>query len=382
MQQFDDIRPYRDDEVPAVLSRLVTDPELIDTLLTTNSPRLGRWLPWVLRPLVRRRLRRELSGIRDVKSFQELIGVHLRHLLTRVATDFTVSGVERLDGDEAYLFLCNHRDIAMDPGMVNLALHERGMETARIAIGDNLLTKPFTSDLMRLNKSFIVKRSVAGRRDKLDALKNLSAYIRYSILNERSSIWLAQREGRAKNGIDRTETAMIKMLALSRAKEQTVAEALVELHIIPVAISYEFDPCDGDKARELYARETLGSYQKEEHEDLASIFKGIMGAKGAIHVAFGEPLGKGLDGAQQVVDAIDRQIIGNYRLHATNFTAYAALGGDDPRVQDWRGAIGAEKIAATREIFEARLADLPAEHRKILLTMYANPVLRRLELCL
>ncbi len=381
MQQFEDIRPYRDDEVPAVLDRLITDPELIDTLLTINSPRLGRWCAWVLRPVVQHQLRKKLSGIRDVKGLQDLIGVHLRRLLIRVSSGFTVSGVERLDGSKAYLFLCNHRDIAMDPGMVNLALHERGMETARIAIGDNLLTKSFTSDLMRLNKSFIVKRSVTGRREKLEALKNLSAYIRYSILDERSSVWLAQREGRAKNGIDRTETAMIKMLALSRSEEQSFGQAIAALNVIPVSISYEFDPCDEDKARELYARETLGSYQKGEHEDIGSIFKGIMGAKGAIHVAFGEPLSAGLEDAQQVVDAVDRQIIQNYQLHATNFIAYAALGGDDPQVRDWRDAIAAEKLATARETFAARLAGLPTEHRKILLTMYANPVLRRLELC-
>jgi len=381
MQQFEDIRPYRDDEVPAILDRLITDPELIDTLLTINSPRLGRWFAWVLRPVVQHQLRKKLSGIGDVKGLQDLIGVHLRRLLTTVSSGFTVSGVERLDANRAYLFLCNHRDIAMDPGMVNLALHERGMETARIAIGDNLLTKPFTSDLMRLNKSFIVKRSVTGRREKLEALKTLSAYIRYSILNEHSSVWLAQREGRAKNGIDRTETAMIKMLALSRSEEQSFAEAIAALTVIPVAISYEFDPCDGDKARELYARETLGSYQKAEHEDIDSIFKGIMGAKGAIHVAFGDPLSAGLEDAQQVVDAVDRQIIQNYRLHATNFVAYAALGGEDPRVQEWQAAIAANKLADARETFAARLAGLPTEHRKILLTMYANPVLRRLELC-
>lgn len=381
MQQFEDIRPYRDDEVPAILDRLITDPELIDTLLTINSPRLGRWFAWVLRPVVQHQLRKKLSGIGDVKGLQDLIGVHLRRLLTTVSSGFTVSGVERLDANRAYLFLCNHRDIAMDPGMVNLALHERGMETARIAIGDNLLTKPFTSDLMRLNKSFIVKRSVTGRREKLEALKNLSAYIRYSILNEHSSVWLAQREGRAKNGIDRTETAMIKMLALSRSEEQSFAEAIAALTVIPVAISYEFDPCDGDKARELYAREMLGSYQKAEHEDIDSIFKGITGAKGAIHVAFGDPLSAELEDAQAVVDAVDRQIIQNYQLHATNFIAYAALGGDDPRVQEWRVAIAANKLADTRETFAARLAGLPTEHRKILLTMYANPVLRRLELC-
>ncbi len=381
MQQFEDIRPYRDDEVPAILDRLVTDPELVDTLLTINSPRLGRWFAWVLRPVVRHQLHKKLSGIRDVKGLQDLIGVHLRRLLTNVSSGFTVSGVEGLDGNQAYLFLCNHRDIAMDPGVVNLALHERGMETARIAIGDNLLTKPFTSDLMRLNKSFIVRRSVTGRREKLEALKNLSAYIRHSIINEGSSVWLAQREGRAKNGIDRTETAMIKMLALSRGEDQSFAAAIAALKVIPVAISYEFDPCDGDKARELYARETLGSYQKAEHEDIDSIFKGIMGAKGAIHVAFGEPLNAGLEDAQQVADAVDRQIIRNYRLQATHFIAYAALGGDDPRVEAWRAAIAEEKLAQARAKFAVRLAHLPTEHRKILLTMYANPVLRRLELC-
>jgi hypothetical protein len=155
--------------------------------------------------------------------------------------------------------------------MVNLALSDAGMETVRIAIGDNLLSKPFASDLMRVNRSFIVKRSVVGRREKLENLKKLSAYIRHSITNDSASVWIAQREGRAKDGHDRTETALLKMLALSKQKEQSFAQATAELNLVPVAISYEYDPCDVDKGRELYAKEQGEDFLRRQRELMTAV---------------------------------------------------------------------------------------------------------------
>src|SRR5690606_30812757 len=221
--------------------------------------------------------------------------------------------------------ISNHRDIAMDPAFVNLARHQRRMDTVRIAIGDNLLSKPFASDLMRINKSFIVKRSATGRREKLAALTTLSRYIRHSILVDRACVWIAQREGRAKNGVDRTETALVKMLALGRDRAQPFGEAIAALNLVPVSIAYCFDPCDLDKARELHERETTGSYQKRPHEDLASIYKGIVGDKGAVHVAFGEPLAAPLADDDEVAAWLDRQIVGRYRLQPTNLIAWRRL---------------------------------------------------------
>ncbi|MGK2913080.1 MAG: 1-acyl-sn-glycerol-3-phosphate acyltransferase [Porticoccaceae bacterium] len=380
VHRFEDIRPYRDDEVRSVLDRLVADRELIDTLLGMKFSRLAPWLHWLVRPLMRRAIRREFAAIHTVADFQTLIGLHLGNLLRRVATAVTVSGLDRLKPGRGYLLISNHRDIAMDPAIISLVLHNRGMDTARIAIGDNLLTKPFTSDLMRLNKSFIVKRSVSGRRAKLDELKKLSAYIRRSIIDENCSVWIAQREGRAKDSVDHTETALLKMLALSRAEGQNFAAAMSDLRIVPVAISYEFDPCDGDKARELYARRTQGAYQKQEHEDLASIYTGIVGAKGNIHVAFGEEIGLAPVDDGQLATAIDRQIIDNYHLQPTHIMAWEILYGRNDQVEAWKKALVVRDWQKNEADFGERLAAIPEEQREIFLEIYANPVSSRLAL--
>jgi hypothetical protein len=377
---FADIRPYRDDEIPGVLARLRRDPEFASVLIQMRLPRLGRLCPPLARALVRLALARLLRGMRTVADFQNLVGRQLRPHMAKVATSLTVSGLERLDPACGYLYIGNHRDIAMDPALVNLMLHNQGWDTVRIAIGDNLLTKPFASDLMRINKSFIVRRAPQGRREKLAALQQLSAYIRHSVVTEGCSVWIAQREGRAKDGIDATDTAILKMLALSRAPGQEPIQALDQLHLVPVAISYEFDPCDRDKARELHALRTRGEYRKDAHEDLQSIYRGIMGEKGAVHVAFGAPLAPGLPSIEAAADAIDRAILCEYRLQATNFAAYRLLHGADPAAERLYAVLARPDWAASERKFRARVAEVPEAERDIFLAMYANPLRRRLEL--
>lgn len=377
---FADIRPYRDDEVPGVLARLRRDPEFASVLVQMRLPWLGRHCPPLARALVRLAIGWVLRGVHTVEDFQRLVERNLRPHMQKVATALTVSGLERLDRTRAHVYISNHRDIAMDPALVNLLLFSNGMDTVRIAIGDNLLTKPFASDLMRINKSFIVKRAPQGRRETLAAFQQLSAYIRHSVLTEGCSVWIAQREGRAKDGIDTTETAILKMLALSRAPGQDVTQALDELRLVPVAISYEFDPCDRDKASELHAIRSQGEYRKGAHEDLQSIYRGIMGEKGAVHVAFGAPLPPGLPSAEAAAAAIDREILREYRLHATNFAAYSLLYGADPGAERLRAALEGPGWPASERQFHARLADVPETERDIFLAMYANPLRRRLEL--
>lgn len=273
----------------------------------------------------------------------------------------------------------------MDPAMVNFALKEHGWDTLRIAIGDNLLTKDFTSDLMRLNKSFIVKRSATARREKLAALKELSAYIHNSLNSDKQSIWIAQREGRAKDGIDGTETALLKMLVLNKSREESFGEAFRQFSIVPVAISYEWDPCDAAKARELYAIKEEGAYAKSEHEDIDSIYQGIMGEKGHIEVVFGEELRGPFTDAGAAATAIDEQIMTNYRLQASHLIAFEELHGqstekgENPEILQWKQALGAIDWPAKRAVLQSRLSNVPEEHRQILLSAYANPVRCRLE---
>jgi hypothetical protein len=379
MNEFDDICPYRDDEVPAVLARLSSNREFIDTLLSIKYPRMAKWMPWLMRPIVSRALQGAFSKIHTVHDLHDAMRVSLGHLLTKIESAVTVSGLEHLDRKKSYLFISNHRDIAMDPAFVNVALYDDGRDTVRIAIGDNLLTKPFVSDLIRVNKSFIVKRSAAGRREKLAALIQLSRYIRYSLIEENASIWIAQREGRAKDGMDKTEPALLKMLVLSKQKEQTFGDAIRELNVVPVAISYELDPLDAAKGMELYEKKTEGSYKKEEHEDFLSIYKGVVGRKGAIHVAFGEPVGAGIDSADTMALAVDRQIINNYHLHPTNLLAYEKLHEMNSVVASWKAGVDCDWQKITRE-FNHRMEAIPVEHRDIVLAMYANPVSQKINL--
>src|SRR5690606_18925680 len=277
-----------------------------------------------------------------------------------------------------------HRDIAMDPALVNYMLYHQGFDTLQIAIGDNLLKRPFLSDLMRLNKSFIVKRSLHGR-EKLKASKQLSAYLHHCI-DHGENVWIAQREGRAKDGNDRTESAIIKMLHMADRegeKPRNLADSVRSLNIVPVSISYELDPCDEAKARELHALDTIGSYHKDEDTDVRSILNGMIGEKGDVHVSFGSVLeAREDDTAESVARRIDEQVIGNYRLHLVNYLALDML---EPGSVDF-SALGAtlnpgdEAVARKREMLRRRLDAMAPELRPYVLRMYARPVINQREL--
>ena len=384
--EFGDIRPYTDAEVSGVLARLLAAPEFIDAITALRFGWPGRLLRWPLRRLVRRVLAGELAGVEDVHSFQLVVEKYMSAMIRGSTAGFTVSGLDNLMQGWPSLFVSNHRDITLDPAFTNYALYHNGHTTVRIAIGDNLLTKPYVSDLMRLNKSFIVKRSAKGPRQILEAYRHLSAYIRHSVCEERAPVWIAQREGRAKDGIDRTEPAIIKMLAMSRDKRAgSFGDHIASLNVVPVSISYELDPCDARKAAELHAVAQTGSYEKAEHEDVASIAIGIAGQKGHVHVAFGKPLGAGLDTPEAVAQALDAEIIRRYALFGTNIHAYRLLHGTDATIADETIAgetIAAETIAGScsEAEFERRIQAMPKPHREHALGIYANAVVSKLGL--
>jgi hypothetical protein len=380
MTEFDDIRPYRDDEVRSTLNRLLKDPELVDAVTRLRFPGAYALFGWLLKPLVKAKLKQQLSAIQDVDGFQHVVENYMANMMSKRVKALTTSGLDKLDKTTSYLFISNHRDIAMDPGFVNWVLYHNKSNTLRIAIGDNLLTKPFVSDLMRLNKSFIVNRSARAPREKFKAAKHLSSYIYHSICNEHSSIWIAQREGRAKDGCDKTNSAVLGMIALNKPKTEALATYIRQLRIVPVSISYELDPCDAAKARELYLQRTQGSYQKEEHEDVKSIAMGIAGDKGNVHLAFGDILEGEYADTDELVAALDQQILGNYVLHATNCFAYEMLHGKVPQVKYGVNNTAYEPavLMAEKAEFEARMNAIPVEQRDIALAIYANPVVSKL----
>ncbi len=375
MGEFDAIRPYNDAEVPAVLARLLSDPAFLDILTHFRFPRMAGAFGWLLKPLIARRLRKEFAGVSCVSTLQDKVEYYVDHTIDRATDGVTYTGVEQFKSGSAYLFLANHRDIVMDPAFVNYAVYHAGLPTPRIAIGDNLLQKPFVSDMMRLNKSFIVHRSITGRREKLAAYQLLSAYINHSIRNDCASIWIAQAEGRAKDGDDRTDSAILKMFHMSR-KDEPFGAVIQSLNLSPVSISYEYDPCDQAKARELYIRATTGTYSKAPGEDDVSIAQGITGYKGRVHINFAPPVSEYFEDTKQLAAEIDRQILGGYRLFPVHYLAYAQWADADPQLQVPRAAevFPADELARAQAEWQRRLDACPVEHQPYLVLQYAMPV--------
>ncbi|MEX0941284.1 MAG: 1-acyl-sn-glycerol-3-phosphate acyltransferase [Pseudomonadales bacterium] len=374
MDDFEDIRPYRDDEVPHVIARLIDDVELLDFLGRYDSPRLARVLPGLVRILARRRVKQLLGQVTDIKSFQQVIAYYVRKLVNETMTSFTYDGIESLSKDKSYVFVSNHRDIAGDSMLVDFALHESGLDTARIAVGDNLVQRQFVTDLMKLNKSFFIKRSVSGAKKLYAALLVSSRFVRQT-LEDGQSIWIAQAEGRAKDAMDLTDVAVIKMLALAERKKP-FPEVVCDLNLVPVAISYEFDPCDVSKAKELFAIAADGSYIKPPGEDLLSLARGLGGFKGRVHVSFGKPLDGHYQTPEQVASELDQQILSGLKIFPINLLALAALAEKSPYSETWEGVRGLVEGDESAE-FDLRLATCPEHLRRQWLAMYANPIVNK-----
>lgn len=377
---FDDIRPYYDDEVNPTIQRLLGDNEFLDTLARLKMPKFSKFAAPIVRPLVRSALQKETQGVFTVDAFQQRVEKYIRRMLDETVSELTLSGLDRLSKDKAYCFVSNHRDIAMDPAFVNWALYHNGFQTLRIAVGDNLLSKPFASDLMRLNKCFIVNRSAKAPREKLKAARKLSNYIHHSVTQDNANIWIAQREGRAKNGLDVTNPAIVSMLTLAKEKTEKFGDYLARVNIVPVSISYEWDPCDVDKARELTILQNEGRYEKAPHEDVGSIAKGISGQKGRVHLAFGEPLPAELDNVEQAVDRLDTQILNNYLLQPSNCAAYEILEGSAAGLSLRPGDIPMHGYsgATACKLMQERVENCDPRWREMLLRIYANPVYAKL----
>jgi len=384
MDEFADIRPYRDEEVRPVVDRLLQDDALAKALVRFKHPMLYRLLPGWVTGKVQSALREETADVQTILDVQLIIEKYLDRLIEDTTTSLTSHGLDALDKSQPYLFVSNHRDITMDPALVNYMIYHHGLKTLQIAIGDNLLKRPFLTDLMKLNKSFIVKRSVQGR-DLLKASKQLSAYIHHCIKME-DNVWIAQREGRAKDGIDKTETAIIKMLHMADRESTmrlSLQESMNSLNIVPVSISYEYDPCDRYKAEELHTIDTQGKFEKDENSDVRSILAGMVGDKGAVHVTFGSKMVfPEAVTAEGVARQLDHAIISNYKLHAVNYIAMEMVESDYMDFSKLPVLLGvsAGEISRKRREFRKRLGAMPKNLNRYILNMYANPVIRKAEI--
>lgn len=311
--EFDDIRHYRDDEVHDAIQSILDNEELVTGIYKRIFGFLPDFLSKLGKPFIKFVLKMRFSKVRTIAQVQEYVAKFMKGIIRDTTDGFTCRGFEKLDPKKGYLFISNHRDISLDPAFIDMACYFNNLDTVKIAIGDNLLRMQVATDLMRLNKSFIVKRSVQGR-DKLKALAHLSEYIGRSI-EENHNVWIAQREGRAKDGNDKTEEAILKMFYMyGKKKKLTFAEYVKTLNIVPVSITYEFDPGDAAKAKELYETEKNGSYVKSQFEDIDSIVGGINGYKGRVNIVAGDPLTGDFETPEKLAETIDNFIYANYAM--------------------------------------------------------------------
>ena len=365
MEEFEAIRPYSDAEVPAILARLAQDADLRQAVAPFLFPRASRALPPLARLLTGRLVRRQAGRLHTVEEVQKHLAGYMEKLIEETILDFRVSGLERLEVGQPYLFISTHRDIIMDTGLVNFAMHSAGHATTRIAVGDNLLGKAWAADLMRLNKSFVIERSLTGAKAIYQSLQRTSAFIRAS-LEASESVWIAQREGRSKDGLDRTDPALIKMLALAWRDEATsLGDLCARIKVAPVAITYEIDPCAPRKAHEMRIRDVEGRYNKPMGEDLASIVEGMLGFKGRVQLHFGAPLAGPFDSPEAVAEAADREIVAGLKVFPTHVEAARHL--NRPQM-----AAEAPKHAEVQAVFAKQAAACPPPQRPYFFRQYAN----------
>jgi hypothetical protein len=338
------------------------------------SPLADTLLRWCFPDLSRQAVVDQTHAFRGTEDFQlAYVNPMLQRILRETSQGLSISGLDQLPTDRKFLFISNHRCIVTDAALVSLNMLSSGRGTCKVCVGDNLMTMPGVSELMLLLNGVVIKRSGA-RRDVYANAQHVAAYLARQIEEQRYSIWLSQSPGRTKDGNDHTDPAIIKMLGLAGARTRADFE---KLHIVPVAISYEFEPCATHKVRETLLRREQGRYHKTAGEDLAQMRDSLVANKGHVHLAFGEEIR--LDGApsgdvvQEVVDKIDAQIWSIYRSWGSNQIAHALLTQDSrdmdtPYAQTFLGMI-ANQVA---ELNAMGLPSAPA--REALLQLYSQPV--------
>ena len=368
---YDDIRPFDPEELPAAFERLLSDAQFQQVL--------GYLYPGV--PL--EAIKTKMMACKTNLEFQLAFCYgFLKDLMAKASKGFDMN-VEAVDVTKRYTFVSNHRDIVLDSALLDVLLYDAGFNTTcEIAIGDNLLSLPWVKDLVRLNKSFIVQRSLSPR-EFLMASKKMAEYMHYVVGEKNDNIWIAQREGRAKDSNDRTQPSILKMMAMGG--EGSPVDRLRQLHIVPLAISYEYDPCDFLKAAEFQLKRDVPGWKKTALDDVNSMRTGIMGYKGEVHYHCAPCIDGFLDNLSPdipktkvfdvIAEHIDKEIFRNYRLYPSNYIALDMLEGNEAHA----GRYTAEDKAAFEKYLQGQIAriDIPNKDetflRERMLTMYANP---------
>lgn len=371
---FDQIRPFKDDEVKPAIQRLIAEPSFHTALRYVFPDKSTDYLLGLL------------NTIDSVSDFQDKIISHAVNAIIRSTTKgVRISGLENLNRSSSNLFISNHRDIVLDSALLNYLFFTESYPTTRIAIGNNLLQRPWIEDLVKLNKNFIVHRDVQARQ-AYDYSIRLSNYIRHSICEEHVSVWIAQKEGRTKNGSDQTQAGLLKMFAMSGEGE--ISNRLRDLRITPVSISYEIEPCGGMKAHEQFLKARDGKYDKAAGEDLKSMQSGIAKAKGKVQFHIGATISPEIVSAtfentnkneafRELAIHIDKAISTNYKLFPFNFVALDMLN----QSSEMSHLYSATDVSAFHDLIHEELHPLKEDKADLLphfLAIYANPVKNKL----
>jgi len=373
MQKFDAIRPFYDSEINDAILNVINHP-MMKAMMNFTFPDLAddAW-------------KDQLRKTHSIRDFQCNFIYHtIQKVLEKSSEGLTTSGFDKLEKNEAYLFVSNHRDIVLDTTLLNVSLFEHGMVMTASAIGDNLVKKDFLNTLAKMNRNFLVQRGLTPR-EMLQSSKLLSEYIGHLIQHENRSVWIAQREGRTKDGNDATNPGVLKMLAMG-SDEANLMDYFKKIKVVPVSISYEYDPTDVLKIPQLMAEANNEVYVKDKNEDFMTLLSGIMGQKKKIHIHVGDVLDKEIDlikdefqnsnkQIQALAQVIDDSVLKNYKLWPTNYIAYDIVNKTNECAHLY--------TENEKSLFERRLemridGENPVALQGIL-DMYANPVFNKLK---
>ncbi|RLD73571.1 MAG: hypothetical protein DRI87_03585 [Bacteroidetes bacterium] len=365
---YDSIRPYRQDEIPEALKRILADPtfqNILDFLFPGEDQEA---------------LKEIIANTKSREEFHKNFMVQVISSIAEKTSDqLTFSGIDQLEKDKGYIFVANHRDIILDSSFLALGLVKHGLISCEITWGDNLMISPFIVDLGKVNGMITVFRE-GSPKEMLRNSQILSSYIRESVTERKQSVWIAQRKGRTKDGTDKTDPSILKMLSLSG--QPPPPGSLKNLNITPVSISYEWEPCDIMKVRELYISQQT-TYVKQKDEDLQSIIGGVAAYKGKIHLTVGNTVERDFDNLdtsvhnnlilEQVAHLIDKQIYASYKLWPPNYLAYDLLENTSKFANKYDEATIRKFNEKLEELYKA--VDGPEEDLKhLFLKLYANPV--------
>ncbi len=373
MSKFDTIRPFYDAEINEAIQSTINHP-MMKSLMNFTFPDVEDEV-W----------KEQLRKTHSIRDFQcNFIYNSVQKILEKSSEGLTTSGFEKLEKNTSYLFISNHRDIILDTSLLNASLFDHGLVMTASAIGDNLVQKAFLHTLAKLNRNFLVQRGLPPR-EMLQSSKLLSEYMAQLLLKENRSVWIAQREGRTKDGNDATNSGVLKMLAMG-SDEKNPLDYFKKIKIVPVSISYEYDPTDALKMPQLMAEANNKTYIKDKNEDFMTLLSGIIGQKKRIHIHVGDVLDKELDviatqidntnkQIQALAQTIDDSILSNYKLWPTNYIAYDILNKTNTYSHLY--------TENEKSLFERRLEMRIDENNPValqgFLAMYANPVMNKLK---